>query len=297
MKSYEPLRLFLHLSRTLRFARTAEECHVSPAALSRAVQRLEKELGAPLFVRDKRNVELTDAGRRLQDYAGGVLDAWERFEQQLHGDALSGTLSIFCTVTGAQTFLPEILGRFREEHPDVHLRVEIGYLADALGSLNEGMDMTVAGVPRHVPSSIAVRTLAVTPLVFVAPTAPGDVSRSIERRTIAWNDVPLIVPPFGVTRDYVDRWFRQRRQRPLLYSEVPSHEAILALVAMGCGVGVVPLLVLEGSSLRDRLRVVDVRRPLGELRAAACVLQRRVREPLIGAVWEAVGNESSLLKA
>src|SRR5688500_16645517 len=144
-------------------------------------------MGTPLFVRDKRNVELTDAGRRLQDYAGGVLEGWERFERQIHGEALSGTLSIFCTVTGAQTFLPEILGRFREEHPDVHIRIEIGYLSDALGSLNEGMDMTVAGIPSRVPSSIATQTLAVTPLVFVAPTAPGDVSRSVERRTIAWD--------------------------------------------------------------------------------------------------------------
>jgi LysR family positive regulator for ilvC len=286
MPSHESLGLFLHLSRSLRFARTAEECHISPAALSRSIQRLEKEIGAALFVRDKRNVELTHAGRRLQHYAGEVLEGWERLEQQLHGEALEGELSIFCTVAAAQSFLPEILGRFREANPAVHIRLETGYMADALGTLNAGMDMTVAGIPDRLPSSIAAHTLFVTPLVFVAPVTPGEVSRSVEKRTISWGDVPLVVPPFGLIRDAVDKWFRDRNLRPLLYSEVPSHEAILSLVAMGCGVGVVPRVVLEGSPLREGLREIRSRRPLAELQAAACVLKRRLREPLIAALWD-----------
>ena len=51
---YDDLRLFLHLSRTLHFGRTSRECHISPSALSRTVQRLERELGWPLLERDHR---------------------------------------------------------------------------------------------------------------------------------------------------------------------------------------------------------------------------------------------------
>lgn len=291
MKAYEDLRLFLHLSRSLRFARTAEECHISPAALSRTIQRLEKELGLALFVRDKRNVELTGAGRSLQQYASDTLERWERFARTLgEGETLRGTLSIFCTVTAAQSFLPETLGRFRETHPDVHIRLETGYAADALSMLERDVDVSVPALPDHLPRSIASRTLAVTPLVFVAPTQPGDVSRAVERRTIRWENVPLVLPPFGVTRDLVDRWFRDLGERPTVYSEVPSHEAILSLVAMGCAVGVVPRLVLERSALRNRLRAVNVRRPIGELHVGACVLRRRLREPLIAALWETLGS-------
>ena len=285
------MRLFLHLSRTLRFARTAEQCHISPAALSRTIQRLEKELGTPLYVRDKRNVELTSAGRRFQSYVGETLDRWERFEKTLHEQgSLRGTLSIFCTVTAAQSFLPEVLGRFREAHPDVHIRLETGYAADALGMLESGVDVTVPALPEHLPRSIAAQTLAVTPLVFVAPTLAGDVSRAIERRRIDWDEVPIVVPPFGETRNAVDRWFREIDAQPNIYSEVPSHEAILSLVAMGCAVGVVPQLVLERSALRDRLRTVHVRRPLAELHVGACVLRRRLREPLLAVFWETIGT-------
>ena len=59
---YEELRLFLHLSRSLHFGRTSRECHVSPSALSRTIQRLETEVGQPLFTRDRRSVELLPAG-------------------------------------------------------------------------------------------------------------------------------------------------------------------------------------------------------------------------------------------
>lgn len=291
MKAYEDLRLFLHLSRTLRFARTAEECHVSPTALSRTIQRLERELGVALFVRDKRTVELTRAGRALQQHAGATLERWERFERTLvEAGSLRGTLSIFCTVTAAQSILPESLGRFREAHPEVHLRLETGYAADALSMLDGGVDVSVPALPERLPRSIASRTLAVTPLVFVAPRQAGEVSRAVERAAIRWEDVPLVLPPFGVTRDIVDRWFRELGERPNVYSEVPSHEAILSLVAMGCGVGVVPRLVLEGSALRSKLRVVAVRRALGELHVGACVLRRRLREPLIAALWDSVGT-------
>lgn len=293
MRAYESLRLFLHLSRTLRFARTAEACHISPAALSRAIQRLERDIDTPLFVRDKRNVELTRAGKRLQAYVGDLLEGWEQFERGLRGETLRGSLSIFCTVTAAQSLVPQTLGRFRQAHPDVHIRIETGYAADALTMLETGVDMAMAAIPNRVPRSIAAHTLHVTPLLFVAPTAPGDVSRLVERRAINWSEVPLVIPPFGIARDAVDRWFRQRKERHLVYSEIPSHEAILSLVAMGCGVGVVPELVLQGSALRDRVRIVSVRQPLGELHAAACVLQRRLREPLIAAVWDVVTGETA----
>src|SRR5690606_30075247 len=63
---FAELRLFLHLSRSLHFGRTSTECHISPSALSRAIQRLERDVGHALFARDNRSVELTPKGKRFQ---------------------------------------------------------------------------------------------------------------------------------------------------------------------------------------------------------------------------------------
>jgi len=295
IEAYEPLRLFVHLSTTLHFGRTSRDCHVSPSALSRTIQRLERELGVMLLTRDKRNVALTDAGRLFRDYATGVLDRWASFEETIHeSDVPRGTLSVFCTVTAAQSFMPDILERFRAAYPAVHIQLETGYAADALAMLKAGTDVTVAALPPHLPHSIAAQTITATPLVFVAPTAPSDVARAVDHRPVAWDDVPLVVPPSGLARDAVDAWFRGRGGRPSIYSEVASHEGILSLVASGCGVGVVPGLVLERSSLRDRLRIVTVRPRLGEFHVGACVLRRRLPEPAVGALWSIIAASLSL---
>jgi hypothetical protein len=57
------LKMFLHLAESRHFGRSARAMHVSPSTLSRQIQRLEEDLGQPLFVRDNRTVTLTEAGK------------------------------------------------------------------------------------------------------------------------------------------------------------------------------------------------------------------------------------------
>ena len=147
---YDALRLFLHLSQTLRFSRTSRECHVSPSALSRTVQRLEQETGWPLLERDRRSVRLTAEGARFAEHARDTLERWTRLGRELagRGDKLTGSIAIFASVTACQSFLPELLSAFRQRHPDIHIRLETGYAADALERLAEGrVDVSVAAIP------------------------------------------------------------------------------------------------------------------------------------------------------
>ena len=60
------LKMFLHLAESRHFGRSARAMHVSPSTLSRQIQRLEEDLGQPLFVRDNRTVTLTEAGEELR---------------------------------------------------------------------------------------------------------------------------------------------------------------------------------------------------------------------------------------
>src|SRR6267143_1957772 len=103
---YDSLRLYLNLSRTLHFLRTSQECHVSPSALSRAIQRLERDAGWPLLERDRRTVRLTAEGARFAEHARDTLERWERLRRDLRGraDALAGTIAIFASVTASQSF-------------------------------------------------------------------------------------------------------------------------------------------------------------------------------------------------
>lgn len=287
---YDDLRLFLHLSRSLHFGRTSRECHISTSALSRAIQRLEAELDCVLFERDQRKVELTAAGRAFQEHAAETLSRFQGLKQRLGAsERLTGSLAIFASVTACQSFLPRVLASFRRDHPDVMIRLETGYAADALGMLGSGaVDVAVAALPDKIGGNLASRVLLITPLVFVAPGFDCEVSRLVERRPIPWDEVPVVLPSSGLMRQSADRWFRRKRVDPKIYSEAPGNEAILSLVSLGCGAGIVPRLVMEKSPLRAELRSLDVEPRLDELKVGVCTLQRKLRSPVVRAFWESL---------
>ncbi len=288
----DALRLFLHLSRSLHFGRTSKDCHVSPSALSRSIQRLEEEAGATLFVRDRRSVALTDEGRLLQGFAQETLARFEQLEQRLtrSQERLQGSVSIFASVTACQSFLPPLLSQFRRAHPEVQIRLETGYALDALDMLRRGsVDVAVAALPDDIPPTLAARVVVKIPLVFVAPAEASAVSELLGRETIPWHDVPMVLPSSGLARDYVDRWFRKKRSSPRIYGEVAGSEAILSLVSLGCGVGIVPRLVADQSPLRGSLTVLDVEPKLQMFRVGVCTEKKKLKSPVVKAFWESIG--------
>lgn len=290
MNDYEPLRQFVELSRTLHFGRAARATHISASALSRAVQRLEAEVGELLVQREHHKVTLTPAGEAFRRHALHVLDDWQRFAAERAGahGTLTGTLHVYCTVTAAQSIVPELLGGLRREHPGVRVELETGYAADAIEQLSGGgIDVTIAALPSRLPAGVASRVLTTTPLVFVAPSIEGPVRQAIRGRAIKWDEVPFVLPAHGLARDYADEWFTNKGIVANVYAQIQGHEAILSLVALGCGVGVVPQLVLENSSLRDRVLALPVRPSLPQFRIGLCVRERSLSNPLVAALWNA----------
>lgn len=280
MDGHRDLRLFLHLTGTLNFGRTSDECHVSPATLTRAVQRLETRAGERLLERGPRGVSVTEAGRRFTGYARDVLRLWDEYRTGTAHDApLSGRLSLFASVTACEALLPDLLAGFRADHPAVELDLRTGDAAAAISQVDEGtVDVAVAALPARIPEHLATKQVAVTPLVFVT-------ARDGYREVAG---APLVLPRYGLARAAADRWLRRRGYTPPRLSEVDGHEPLLALVALGCGVGVVPRLVLESSPLTDRLGTLPARPALGRFHIGLCTRRTNLRRPLIAALWSAV---------
>jgi LysR family positive regulator for ilvC len=290
---YDALRLYLHLTETLHFGRTSRACHLSPSALSRLVQRLEREVGWPLLERDRRTVRLTAEGIRFAAHARETLERWKELRQRLGTPEreLAGTISLFASVTACQSFLPRVLSAFRQAYPDIHIKLETGYAADALAMVQEGrVDVAVAALPDRAPPALATRVILHTPLVFVGPAAPCEVSRLVERDPIPWSDLPIILPSVGLAREGADRWFRRKRIPPLIYSEVAGSEAILSLVSLGCGVGIVPRLVADRSPLRSELRPLEVQPAIGEFKVGVATPRRHLKAPLVKAFWDSLSR-------
>lgn len=279
---HRELRLFLHLARTLNFGRTSLDCHVSPATLTRTVQRLEADLGHRLLDRGPRGVALTAEGHRFRAYALQALELWRAYREE-HPDPaeLTGHLALFATVTACQALLPDLLAPFRAAHPQVRLDLRTGDAAAALARLDEGeVDVAVAGIPARLPAALVSRTVAVTELVCVTARERPDEGL----------DGPFVLPQRGLVREAADRWFRARGRTPEVVCEPDGHEGLLALVALGCGTGVVPRLVLEHSAVRGRLAVVPVAGPPPEsFPIGLCVRRADLRRPAVAALWSLTG--------
>jgi LysR family transcriptional regulator, positive regulator for ilvC len=268
---HRELELFLHLARTLNYGRTSLECHVSAATLTRTIQRLEVRAGAQLLDRGPRGVVLTADGQRFTSYAERALALWEDYHAGA-GEAadLVGELRIFATVTACQALLPDLLAPLRTAHPQIRLDVRTGDAAAALARLDEGeVDAAVAGIPKRLPQTLVTRTVAVTDLVLVATSEAAD--------------GPYVVPARGLVREAAFRWFRRQGIKPVIAAEPDGHEALLALVALGCGTGIVPRLVLESSPAADRL--IELPADLEPLTIGLCARRADLRRPLIAALW------------
>ncbi|WP_028936958.1 HTH-type transcriptional activator IlvY [Pseudonocardia spinosispora] len=278
MEDFRDLQLFLHVAETLNFGRSSLECHVSPATLTRAIQRLEHDVGHRLMDRGPRGVALTAQGRRFQEYARETLALWRRYRDDEDPPAgLRGRLSIFATVTACHAILPDLLRPFRAAHPQVLLDIQTGDAAAALARLDEGaVDVAVAALPARMPEPMTSRIVARTPLVFIAAEGT-DLS--------SWRDGPFVLPRSGLARDAADRWFRGQRLTPSLAAEPDGHEALLTLVALGCGIGIVPQLVLDARAATLGLMPVPVTPPLDPFTIGLCVRRQDLRRPLLAALW------------
>jgi LysR family positive regulator for ilvC len=285
MQDHDQYRLFLHLASTLSYTRTAAYCHVSPATLSRTVQRLEATTGHRLLERGPHGVALTEHGHRFHRYAAEVLELWDRYrDNDLTPDQLSGHLRVFASVTACQSLLPDLLTPLRDAHPRVQISVRTGDAAAALALLDDGeADLAVAALPSRVPATLLARTLARTPLVLVRAGQPRSGVQLPDP------DEPFVLPRQGLVRDIANRWFRRIGITPRTAAEADGHEALLTLVALDYGTGIIPDLVLQHCSIRHRLHVVPTPSSPGELTIGACIRRTDLHRPLVAAAWAATG--------
>ncbi len=285
------LKLFRHLAGTLHFARTSKACYITPSALTRVIQRIETDLGEKLFVRDNRSVELTPAGIVFKKYADDVLQRWDRLHDELSFDeVLQGELSIYCSVTAAYGILPDMMAKYRKTHPGVRIHLETGDAAKALLKLsNQDADIVIAALPDVLSKDFVFQTLSQTPLIFIAPLQyPAVVIKTTTG--IDWEQTPLIIPDHGLGRDRIDQWFAKENFIPNIYSQVAGNEAIIVMVSLGFGIGLVPKMVLEESPFYNRVKILEKAPELPPFIIGLCTRKKNLVNPRVNALWSIVND-------
>lgn len=288
--NYKILKQFLALAETLHFGRASDECYISISALSRNIRHLEEELGVSLFNRDNRTVVLTQEGQKFLKYARDASSQWNLIRHELtdNSDQLRGEISLYGSVTASYSFLYELLRRFRIAYPVIEIKLRTGDPEHAIARVLDGKeDLSIAAQPANLPRGLAFKSIATSPLLFIAPLEQQvpNVPTNTPITSAEWASIPMILSESGVSRTRVDEWFRQQDISPRIYAQVTGNEAIVSMVSLGFGIGVVPKIVLDNSPLVDRIRVLDVTPELEPYDIGLFTLKKNLKNPLVDAFW------------
>ncbi|CAK4070138.1 HTH-type transcriptional activator IlvY [Vibrio sp. 16] len=286
------LQLFIHLCDSKSFAKTASAMHISPSALSRQIQKLESDTNQILFVRDNRSVELTPAAKKLLPVALNIVSEWQNYNAQLNGheEELKGEIRLFCSVTASYSHLPELLSEFRLQHPFIEFKLSTGDPAQAIEKvLADEADIAISAKPEQLPARIEFETISEIPLSVIAPVGVSNFAQELQKESPDWSVIPFIVPESGTARERANTWFKAMKIKPNIYAQVSGHEAIASMVALGCGVGIAPDVVINNSPVKEkiqRLKVVSIK----PFRLGVCCKRSQLDNPLVKALWDMAQN-------
>ena len=282
------LQLFIHLSDSLSFHQTAQAMHISPSALSRVIQRLEQELGQSLFRRDNRSVELTIAGKKLIPVATTIISNWLSLKIELNSNSslLQGKLKIFCSVTASYSHLPSILTTFRHRYPQIEIQLLTGDSALAIDKvLNGEVDVAITAKPEHLSNKLTYIELDHIPMSVISPAISPPAIQQLLNDGPNWQALPFIVAESGPARSRANTWFKDKKITPPIYAQISGHEAIVSMVALGCGIGIAPDIVINNSPMSDKVQRFPAEF-IAPLSLGLCCKQSRHQESVLKALLQ-----------
>ena len=259
------LDYFLACCKAGSFTAAAREVHIVQSAMSCAIARLEKELGATLFDRNMTPLTLTEHGVALQGPAQRILDAVQaaRDEVAAISGQVRGTVTLGSTMHTGRLDLACVLTDIRERHP--YVVVKVRQFKDGseglLQAVRQGAaDIALTAKPRgaNSPRGIAVHPLFSEPMVFVC--RPDH--RLSQRSSVAVSDLPpeemiLRPPPGWGSRAVIDAVFGATQSA----FEIGDYQMVARLVRAGFATTLVPESAISGEMLNGlcTIRVDDDR--------------------------------------
>ncbi len=282
------LRYFAAVAETRHFGRAAERLHMAQPALSQSIRQLEGELGTPLFARTTRQVSLTPAGAFLYEEAQRVLGAVEDSVRGVRriADGHQGLVRIAFTGTAAFTQLPRIARVLKRDLPGLALEIHADLLTPTQASmLSEGsLDIGVLRPPT-AGEDLVLRTIEVEPLVLAVPADHRLATEpAVAMADLRTEEFVLYADSHSAVNEAVVRSCTKAGFAPRKAHEAPGTTALLALVAAGLGVALVPASVraapLAGVVFRDVVDTATIE--------IACAWHAGSPSPLVRSVLESL---------
>lgn len=237
------LRYFTVVAEELNITHAAERLCMSQPPLSNQMKALEEELGVKLFIRGKRQLQLTDAGRLLLLRATQILDMTEKAQREVMSleGGMSGTINLGIVEGRAPFLIARWIAGFKEEFPNVKYSMWNGSSDDVLDRLRQGLvDLAVIAAPYDTEHLEGI-TVGRGPWVAIMSRTnglaqlPGD---EISLQSLAGK--PLIVPSRPSRIDAIRAWFAEAGAEPNIICTLSNYLDAIAMSELDIGITIFP---------------------------------------------------------
>ncbi len=284
------LRYVVAVAHERSFGRAAAKCFVSQPALSVAIQKLEEELGAPLFERGKSEVGITPLGGRVVEQAQRVLEEAARLKDiaKAGQDPLAGVLKLGVIYTIAPYLLPDLIPVLRERAPSMPLEIEENMTESLEAGLKSGrIDVAILALP-FASAGIATEFLYEEPFEVVVPHD----HKWAKRKSIASDELAqehaILMNVGHCFRDQVLGACPELNQANAQIARTNSLETVRNMVASGLGISVLPRDALVPKYHSQLVTAVPFRAPVPTRRVALAFRKSFPRPAAIEVVRSAV---------
>lgn len=257
------LNVFLTAAETLNFTSAARQLHMTQPSVSQHIQALEQHFRAQLFVRQGRQMVLTDAGEALVPLARRMVDWSVRIDEtmeSLQGEVY-GHLKVGCSTTSGKYVLPSLLTRFMQLHPQVTATCDVAPRKQAVQDLCDGFVHLALASPSEFCSSVEFCKLLSDPIQLIAPLHhPWAIREYIEPEELLNVDFILREEGSGTCEVAAHGLGEVGIPIDQLHKilTLGNSEAIALAVEEGLGVGFVSKIVIT-RLVSDRVATVSVR--------------------------------------
>lgn len=234
--------------------KAAARLHRVPSNVTTRVRQLEEELGTKLFLREGRRLTISAEGKVLLAYADQLLRLSSEARAALRNGKPRGTLRIGALESTAAARLPPILSKYHVLYPDVQLELATG-TSGALVSRVHARELEAAFVAEPFNATgLECREVFQEEIVLITPKSHDRVRAPKDLRNLT-----VIAFANGCSyRKRLESWLGAGKVHPDRIMEFQSYHAIVACVAAGSGIAVVPKSVLEMTSAGRQVNVVPL---------------------------------------
>ncbi len=258
MDKFKTIALFMSTIETGSFSATAKKHATDPSTVSKAIKRLEEQLGLQLLYRSTRQLSLTSAGQKYAETVGSLYQQLELCEHELKSanNSYNGALKINLPVSYGRMYMLPMLSQFKKNYPDIQL--EVSFNDEYIDMISDAVDVSIRSGTLNDSRLVAQK---LSPMLFVLCASSDLVtSRDIDISTKGLVDLSWVLFRFKQTGKTMPINFtyqgRHINFEPKNFTIVDDGEAMAHMCAEGIGLSLMPHFIAKALVVAGKMTIV-----------------------------------------